>query len=436
MRIGMILDAPFPPDARVENEARALMESGFEVHLLHIDFARYQHYRSAAPATAWQDRNDPDGAAFDGFTCTEHSGIHIWQTTGSLFAYKASAVSATMPFYRWWAEPRIRRFLNKSKVDLFHVHDMVVAEAVLNVARNVGLPVVLDLHEDRPEIMKSYRHVNTFPGRLLIPLKAWRRKQRKLMQRADHVLLVTEEARKVVFDRDGIAPDKTSALPNVVWPEVLGQNHVDSALEARGKGRFTLLYIGDTSLRRGTLTALEAVRILEGRIPELQLILVGSSSQDHLLQAYVHEHGLKGRVHFEGWQPANRLFSYVHAADLCLSPLLRNPHHDTTYANKLFQYMAVGRAVIVSDCPAQTTVVREAGCGLVHTAGDPVSLANAVEKLWCDVDKREEMGRRGVAAVKERWNWQVAAPALIECYKRLLPASNRLDDVPARGEES
>ena len=34
MKIGMLLDRIFPPDIRVEKEARALLKAGHEVHLL------------------------------------------------------------------------------------------------------------------------------------------------------------------------------------------------------------------------------------------------------------------------------------------------------------------------------------------------------------------------------------------------------------------
>ena len=38
MRIGMILDKSFPPDPRVENEARLLMDDGHELYLFCLDF--------------------------------------------------------------------------------------------------------------------------------------------------------------------------------------------------------------------------------------------------------------------------------------------------------------------------------------------------------------------------------------------------------------
>ncbi|MEX2586099.1 MAG: glycosyltransferase family 4 protein [Balneolaceae bacterium] len=465
-RIGMILDAPFPPDARVESEAKVLMDDGYEVHLLHIDFSQHQKYRSDEAAMGYMAGQQAVGASRksgrepEADATTEKriafvremeidsfKGIHVWRLRGGMVAYKLSALAADLPFYRWWAAPLIRRFLKASRVDAIHVHDMAIAEAALAANRRARLPLVLDLHEDRPEIMKLYRHVNRWPGRLLISTGRWRRKQQELMRRADHVILVTEQARRVAERRDGIPSEKTTALPNVVWSDYGGELSFSNrtgggepapealSLQDRNEGvhsdtdpgspllqadsEFRLLYVGDTSLRRGTLMALEAVKRLRGQIFGLHLVLVGSSSQDDQLRAFVNKHGLGQIVRFEGWQPSERLPDYIRAADLCLSPLLRNSHHDTTYPNKLFQYMAMGRPVVVSDCPAQAAVVEEEMCGRVHTAGEPEALATAILELWKRPEERRRMGGRGAAAVENRWNWTVTAPRLTGLYGKL-----------------
>ncbi|MEX2574076.1 MAG: glycosyltransferase family 4 protein [Balneolaceae bacterium] len=393
MRIGMIMDTSFPPDIRVENEAITLMDRGFEVFLYHIDY-------DTRPARE------------------EYRGIRISRKRGGWLLYKLSALVYTVPFFRWTVGGSIRKFIRENRIDILHVHDMVIAGAAFRANRPFCLPVILDLHENRPEIMEMYKHVNSLPGRWLIRTDRWRRRQRELMKAADHVILVTEEARRV-SEADGIPLSRTTAVPNVVraGPDTpdTGCTPTDTA-----KDTFTLLYIGDTSLRRGTETALKAVDLLREKIPGIQLRLVGSSSQDDELYRIVRERRLEGRVHFEGWQKPELLPGFIEKSDVCLSPLLRNIHHDTTYANKLFQYMAAGKPVVASDCTAQAAVVKQEKCGLVHRAGDAGDLADAVLTLYRDRGSREEMGRNGLAAVKERWNWETAGSSLVAAYERCL----------------
>jgi glycosyltransferase involved in cell wall biosynthesis len=392
MRISMIMDTSFPPDARVENEAKALQDQGHDVFLFHIDY-----------------ENKPLGEIYEGIEITRYSA-------GKML-YKLSALVYTFPFYNWIVKGKIREFIRKSQPDLLHIHDMVIAGAVFRANESFFLPVILDLHENRPEIMKLYKHVNQQLGKWLINLDKWKRKQRELMQKADHVILVTEEARETASEFDAIPKEKTTALPNVVRLDKFRIDARDPGIEKLTKNRFTLLYIGDTSIRRGTMNALETADLLQEKIPNLQMIFVGNSSQDELLHTFVQERGLSDKVRFEGWQDPERLSSYINASDICLSPLLRNLHHDTTYANKLFQYMACGKPVVASDCPAQKKVVESENCGVIYRADDVGDLARVILELFDDPDKRKQLGDNGARAVQERWNWEKTGRNLIKAYE-------------------
>lgn len=409
MRIAMVMDAPFPPDARVENEARVLLGQGHEVFLFTIDYGAAARRRTAGPAESRPERE-------------RVRDIEIRRMNAGRLLYKSSALVCTVPLFSRLVAPKIRSFIDECRPDLLHLHDMVIGDAALEANRQFDLPVVLDLHENRPEIMKHYRHVNRIPGRWLIDPARWKAKERELMRRCDHLIVVTEQACEVACRTAGVPPEKCTALPNVVWPEDYRPPSSDSLPVERTTGWFTLLYIGDTSLRRGTMTLLQALDLLREELPDLQLLMVGSSSQDRELHRYVRRRNLEPFVSFEGWQTPDRLPAYLAASDLCLSPLLRNLHHDTTFANKIFQYMAAGKPVVVSDCPAQADLVRNEGCGAVFRAGDAEDLAARIRELYADGPLRERMGRAGEKAVRERWNWRVTGQALPEAYGKALSA--------------
>ena len=156
---------------------------------------------------------------------------------------------------------------------------------------------------------------------------------------------------------------------------------IDLDLIDRLKGSFNILYLGDTSIRRGTMTAIESMPEILKEIPGAKLILVGKSSADAQLKRRVEELRLEKEVVFEGWQDLSLFPSYIKASEICISPLLRNLHHDTTYANKIFQYMGIGKPLIVSDCPAQAHVIADTKSGLIFKAGDISDFEEKVLKL-------------------------------------------------------
>lgn len=392
MKIGMFLDTAFPPDSRVENEAISLINAGHEVHLFSLDY---------------EDRKSNELI----------NGIHVHRYPVNRLTYKLSALAYTFPFFHNRVKPLIKKFINSVQPDILHTHDMVMAKAVMDVNKN--LKIVLDLHENRPEIMKLYKHVNEGLGKWLINTDRWAKEQNKLIERADHLILVTEEAKKVALEETSKSANDITVVPNTILPEVYLNYTIDEEIVDRLKGSFNIVYLGDTSFRRGTDTAIKSIKILKDRIPNINLVLVGDSSVDNELKELASELEVHSHVSFEGWQDVSLFPSYVQASSVCISPLKRNKHHDTTFANKLFQYMAMGKPVVVSDSTTQANVVNSERCGLIFEADNEVDLADKILELFKDSEKSNMLGQNGKQAVLERWNWDITSRDLIKLYASL-----------------
>jgi glycosyltransferase involved in cell wall biosynthesis len=403
MRIGMILDSSFPPDSRVENEAVSLINAGYEVFLFSLC------YKNIFPREEVVN------------------GIHVHRFHANKLTYKLSALAYTTLLYHAIVQPKIEEFLLLNNIDIIHVHDMVIAEAAYNANKKFGLPFILDLHENRPEIMQFYPHVNNLSGKLLINLENWKYKQQELMQKATRVILVTEEAKAYAVENDGLDPEDICVVPNSVSPEIFYSYPIDESIISKYQDSFMVLYTGDTGLRRGTDTAIKSLVHLKEKIPAIRLVLVGKSKKDDLLlNELARKLGVDQYVEFLGWQDVSLFPSYILASKLCLSPLHRNLHHDTTYANKIFQYMCMGRAQIVSDSPPQSNIIKREKCGLVHKAGDEKDLAEKILMLFDDEELRLGMEKIAKEAFLEKYTWSKLSNQLTELYKEYaqLPSKN------------
>jgi glycosyltransferase involved in cell wall biosynthesis len=76
------------------------------------------------------------------------------------------------------------------------------------------------------------------------------------------------------------------------------------------------------------------------------------------------------------------------------------------YPLKVFESLACGVPVIVSDYPGQADLVREHRCGLVIPSGDAAALARSVATLYGDPGLRGEMAHRGREIVAREHSWQ------------------------------
>ena len=391
MRIGMILDKSFPPDPRVENEARILMDDGHQLFLFCLDF---------------------DGASGSEII----NGIQVRRNASSNTEYRMSALAYTIPVYAWLLRGRIRRFLQENEIQVMHVHDMVVAQAAMKANESLNLPMVLDLHENRPEIMALYPHLQRFPGKNLVSIQKWKKKEESFVRAFDKTVVVTEQAKRELVKRTKVEEGRIIVMPNTVGSDFYDTAEIDAAVVDRFKKDFVVLYLGDTGLRRGLLTAIEAIPLLVGEIPGLRLVIVGANTTDHALKDRARELGVEDRVAFEGWKDESAFPSYLTAADLCISPLHRNRHHDTTLANKLFQYMSFSRPILGSDAKAQEEIINKASCGLVHRAEDPSDFAEKCLELYRDPNRRRIFGRKGREFLVSEFNLERISGPLREYY--------------------
>jgi len=390
----MILDAVFPPDPRVENEAITLITAGHQVFLFCL------HYG---------DQKETELV----------DGIKIRRYLSNKLEYKLSALAYTFPFYTSLMSKKIKKFIVHNNIEALHVHDVQVAQAAFVANRKTNLPYVLDLHENRPEIMKFYAHLQKFPGKFLINPSVWKKREEEFCKKATKIVVVTQEAKQELTARTQINTEKVVVVPNTVRKSFF--NNIDFKAEIVNKyqANFTLLYVGDTALRRGLKTVILALDKLRIVIPNIKLVIVGSSSSDKVLHALVKKLGLEKFVDFEGWQNVSLFPSYIKSSKICLSPLHQNLHHDTTYANKIFQYMSLEKPVLVSNVIAQKNIVECSISGLVYKDRDVDDFVTKTLELYKSESLQHQLGANGKNFIKEKFTWEKTSKGLVQMYTKL-----------------
>ena len=341
MKIGMILDAIYPSDARVTNECEELIKNGHEVYLFCVSYQK-NYIKSEII-----------------------NGIKVRRYYCSSLTYKLSALANDFPFYSILMKSKIKDFVHKNNIDRMHIHDIQIAKAAVAICKKYNLKYTLDLHENRHEIMKSYKHVNSFLGKLLISVKRWKKAEEEYVSKAEKVIVVTHQAKKEIIKRCKISNDNVVVYPNTVRKSFYQNKDYDHELKKKYANNYVLLYIGNTSERRGLDTVLDSMISLAKEVPEIKLIIIGKSSYDNKIKSKINRLKISSLVDFVGWQKEEDLYKYLLISDIGLSPLYRNQHHDTTYANKIFQYISFNVPLLCSDSIAQAELVSKFNCGKI-----------------------------------------------------------------------
>jgi glycosyltransferase involved in cell wall biosynthesis len=306
------------------------------------------------------------------------NGINVRREHLPGILYRLSALAYTFPAYHLLLKKRIYRFIRDNKIQAVHIHDMRIARSVFWVTRKLHIPTVLDLHENRPEIMKYYGFVNSLLGNLLIYPSVWKKFEYKYIREARKVIVVTEEAKEYYLRETKVKQNKISVLPNTVRKEFYTNYKVHKSIIEKYTHYFVVLYLGDTGFRRGLTTAIESLKYLVKLIPEIKIVVVGTSDNDSFLRRLVGTLNVEDYVDFEGWVDVSLFPSYILASQIGICPIHQNIHHNTTYANKIFQSLAFGKPVVVSDCRAQMNIVKKYNFGLVFKDRDAKDFADKI----------------------------------------------------------
>ena len=391
----MILDNEFSGDLRVENEVSALQNAGHQVSVLCLNYGSKRNYE-------------------------EFNEAKIFRIPMSLFVKKKlkGLNNTIFNFYPAFWSIHIKRFIEHNDIQVLHVHDLWMLESAYKANKNFNLPVVADLHENFVHALNNYKYANTFPGNILISKERWKNSEIEWTKKATHIITVIEEAVER-YKSLGIDEEKISVVANYVNLESFLKTPIDEVIINKFKDKCTLTYVGGFDSHRGIECAIKAIPQIVKIIPNFELILVGSGSNFNDLVQLSNSLNVGKYISFEGWQPNEKLSSYIKASNLCLIPHLKTVHTDNTIPHKLFQYMIFEKPVIASNCNPIERIINETGAGLVFESNNENDLAKKVIHLYKNTELQSQMGNKGKEAVQKKYNWIATSKKLIVLYKKL-----------------
>lgn len=408
MDIGMVLlNIDYPPDIRVDKEVASLAAVGHRVFLACLS-------RKGRPQT-----ETTGGMSVTRMTPPEPG---LGRALNSL-TYHATFRS---PYWR----DRLIDWARTERVDALHVHDLPFAPTVLKAGRRLGLPVVVDLHENYPAALAGWKSPDG-TERLFRVFERYPGIELEVAREAFRTITVVEEG----LDRFRVAgiPGERLVVVSNTEPLSYGDEVRSLSRDPRFGEDIVLLYAGGFAPDRGIDVAIRAMPELLATGRPYRLVLAGDGEVLDDMKDLAASLRVAHRVEFTGWVEASTVRRLVASADIGLVPHRKNEQRQTTVPHKLFQFMVSSRAVAVSDCAPLKRIVEGAGCGVVVSpSDDPRAWAHALSAL-SDRDAAAKMGASGRAACEERYNWEADGAKLVAVYEAVQGAEASAARDPSRG---
>lgn len=285
------------------------------------------------------------------------------------------------------------------------------AAAAWALARLKGAPFLLEVRDLWPAFAIQ---VGVLRNPLLIRMSEWL--ERFLYRRAERVMVNSPGFTAHVEQRGA---RRVELVPNgaetaMFDPHSTGE---DYRRQHGLAGKFVALYAGAHGMSNDLGVVLQAAQELSDR-PDITLALVGDGKDKPSLIAQAKDMGLRN-VHFLPPVPKAIMGEALAAADACIAILKPIPLYSTVFPNKVFDYMAAGRPVLLAIDGVMRQVVEEAGAGVFVPPGDPQALAAAICSLADDPHSSRQMGLRGRRCVEEHFEREVLAEKLASVLEEM-----------------
>ncbi|HSR48555.1 MAG TPA: glycosyltransferase family 4 protein [Anaerolineales bacterium] len=264
--------------------------------------------------------------------------------------------------------------------------------------------------------------VGVLRHRLLIRLSEWL--ERFLYRRADR-LIVNSPGFRDHLTAAGVDDDRIVLVANGVDPQMFNPRDEGRDFRSRsGLGeKFVALYAGAHGLSNDLAVVLEAADLLKAE-DDIVFVFVGDGGEKARLEQQAQNRGLPNVV-FLPPVPKDEIPSVLAGCDCGIAILKPLPLYATTYPNKVFDYMAAGRPVVLAIDGVIREVVEGEGAGVAVGPGNPQAMAQAVRRLARDRETARAMGRRGRDAVERRFDRRDQARALEATFRQVAAEAAR-----------
>jgi glycosyltransferase involved in cell wall biosynthesis len=389
-RIGVLLileNLPFPFVRRAWQEAVALRDAGYRVHVI-----------------------SPTGSGCE----SRHEVIedidvhryHVHEASGPL-GYPLEYLSAlTSQFYLalkiFWRQ-RFRVVHTWNPPDIMFLNGLFF--------KLFGARYIFDHLDLNPELYLAKFGEEDFFYKLVCLV------EKCAFRTADVSLATNQSYREIAIQRGGKTPDRVFIVR--VSPEPDKMKRLEPVPSLKNGHKFLVVYLGVMGSQDGVDLFIEAIeRIIHKGRNDIQFTLIGSGTELPRLRSMVAEKQLGSWVNFTGRIPGEELAYYLSTADVGVASDPLNPMNDKSTMGKVLEYMAFNIPVVQFEV---TEGRRSAGeASLYARPNDPTDFADKILELVDSEELRRRMGCIGRQRIEQIFNWEIDRRSLLQAYDKAL----------------
>lgn len=280
------------------------------------------------------------------------------------------------------------------------------------LAHRVGVPIILEVNTPYAVAWEKFDKIY-FP-------KLAKSTEKFIFLKVDAIVCVSHALKEYLVNF-GICGKKITPMHN-------GVNLKKFNIETNGNNYKEILnievdkvvvgFVGSLRIWHGVDLLMNTILNTCRKNDKIHYLIVGDGELKNDLTSFIEKNGLGGMVTLEGSVSHEKIQYYIATMDIALMP------NSNSYGSpmKIFEYMAMGKAVIAPRLQPIMEIIDHDKNGYLVSPGEQKSLQGAIEILVENGDKRISMGNLAREKVVKEFSWDENAKKIVEMYRGLKDA--------------
>ena len=240
-------------------------------------------------------------------------------------------------------------------------------------------------------------------------------------RRASWINVLTPAFEKYLVDKKRVPANRISMIPNGADLDIMKPGPKDNEIRRRLglTDKFVVSYFGAHGRANRVGQLLDVAERLKDTHPDIRIMLVGDGMEKPMLVEDARRRGLNNVI-FVDAVPKEQVSDYINASDVCTAVLMKNETFKTVYPNKVFDYMACKRPIIIAIDGVARRLVEEAGAGIYAEPENADAFIEAILTLKNDPKLMATMGQNGYDHVTKYYSREALSEKYLSTLTSLL----------------
>lgn len=326
---------------------------------------------------------------------------------------RSSKSSLPIPFNPVWISS-IKNKIHEISPDLIIVREIILAEDAGKLARKNNIPVLMDMAENYPAAMRDWKkyNANKLSKFMMHDLKIPDKVEKRALKYMDKVIIVCEEQIQRLNDEYNYPKKNITIVHNTPDKDIF------EIQEVNNNDKIVIGHHGYLTAEKSIKNLILGFMIAYKTRQDIELQIWGDGECYEDYKQMIDENCSPEAVILKGKYEYSNLNEIINGFDVGAIPYQISNFNNYTIHNKIFDYFACKKPVIVSEAKPLKRIVNETHSGYVVNCEEPGKLAEFIISL--EKEKLKEMGEKGYKAFDAKYNWEVDEEVLLKTVKELI----------------